>query len=105
MIVSEGKEEDDEIKKNSSLSGGCFLLSTAIQSKTPPKAEGEGKIGLLCFLQFKCTGVGKEAIEGLRFLASLTLAGGLGGPKKARKRNLSIASISVCLDLGKRQLS
>ena len=49
MIVSEGKEKEDdgEIKKNSSLSGGCFLLSTARQSITPPKAEGEGRMGLL----------------------------------------------------------
>ena len=41
------------------------------------------------------TGVGMEAIEGLRFHASLPLV--LGGPKEARKRNLSIDSISVGL--------
>ena len=42
------------------------------------------------------TGVGMEAIEGLRFLASFLLTV-LGGPKEARKRNLSITSIPVCL--------
>ena len=42
------------------------------------------------------TGVGKEVIEGLRLLASLPLAV-RGGPKEARKRNPSNASIPVCL--------
>ena len=36
--------------------------------------------------------MGWEVMEGLRFLASLPLAGTLGRGKEARKRNLSIAS-------------
>ena len=39
--------------------------------------------------------VGREAIEGLRFLTSLPRAGA-----GARKRNLSIGSIPVCLLIG-----
>ena len=35
--------------------------------------------------------MGWEVMEGLRFLASLPLAGTLGRGKEARKRNLSIA--------------
>ena len=39
--------------------------------------------------------VGMEAMKGLSFLAFFLPV--LGGPKEARKHNLSIASIPVCL--------
>ena len=43
-------------------------------------------------MSFKHNAVGREAIEGLRFLTSLPRAGA-----GARKRNLLIGSIPVCL--------
>ena len=61
------------------------------------RAEGDGgqvwhRRKVSFFLLFIYNAVGREAIEGLRFLASLPRAGA-----GARKRNLSIGSIPVCL--------